>query len=63
MNSYNIILKNGLGDKLLDYVGSQVYGFYSHKKITGILNSKAINFVFGNSIYDFKLFNFGIYLF
>ena len=29
------------------------------KKITGILNSKAINFVFGNSIYDFKLFNFG----
>ena len=54
-----IRLRNGIGDKLLDLLGLFVYSELSGVEVQVVLNQNKQNFVWGNAIYDHRLFDFG----
>jgi hypothetical protein len=54
-----IILKNGLGDKLMDCIGATVYGMLAKRGVCVVLNQSPNCHVFGDCIYDYRLFEFG----
>jgi hypothetical protein len=56
-NNIKLTLNNGLGDKLLDLIGFSVICKYLN--YTPYVNFyKNNNFIWGNTIYDIRLFNF-----
>lgn len=56
--NFGIVLKNGIGDKLLDLLGGCIYSEAYGKELNVALNMNNNKFVWGKALYDTSLFNF-----
>jgi hypothetical protein len=58
MTHYLLFCCNGIGDKLLDIIGANVYSYLSNKDIKIILNNNIQQWSHGDAKYHIDLFNF-----